>query len=218
MGDAPAGHDAHGQAGDGTPIEALAEVTARRISHVLRMRGTNADHALRQAVAREARELAEAMLAGTGEAWLPAWPPDDLDALADACSSILCDLPPASVMGVLLPDPHLAPLEHDLQAICEVGRGCDLRDVPPRGESDGTLAQQVWRYANDATARWGMMSPHGKALARVDKVAIRKGLIVGLGFDGYLRAEQEMAGIFAPRVPYSLGTYGREGETDGEGD
>ena len=41
-------------------------------------------------------------------------------------------------------------------------------------------------------------------LAKMDKTAVRKGLMRGLGFDGYLTAEKDMAEMLAPRKPYSL--------------
>ena len=187
----------------------LAEATSERITNILVIRGAEIDDTLRQAIWRKSRELADIALRQTKTT-----DHDTISAIADACASILCDLPAANIMEILLPDPHLAPFEQDIRAIAQASTATG---VGPYGGEDPELRQTIQRYANDATTHWDAMSPHGKVLAKMDKTAVRKGLMVGLGFDGYLRAEREMEGIFAPRKPYSLGAYGKGHEEEDQG-
>lgn len=200
----------HGTAGD-TPVARLTRAVAKRVTRSLYLRGIDADDSLGEAILREAGNIAEATLAGTDTGiCLDA---DLTDTLAGACSSILCDLPTANIMQMLLPDPHLTPLDADLRAIARAGDE-GAATAGPYGGEDTELRQVVERHVNDATERWDAMSPHGRALVRIDKAGVRKGLMVGLGFDGYLVAERRMAGLFAPREPYPPTVATGRAETD----
>lgn len=104
--------------GTATPpscVARLTSATCERITDTLRIRGADIDDTLRQAIGHKAREIAEATLDHADD-------PDDINVLASACASILCDLPSANIMEILLPDPHLAPFERDIRAIAQARR------------------------------------------------------------------------------------------------
>lgn len=210
-----------------TPVDRLSRTIAGRIARTIRMRGVRMGMRLDDAILAKSRQLAEVALEGTSgsDGTTPAEQgadTEDIAILAEACSAIVCDLPTANIMELLLPDPHLGPLEQALSTIAEVasryeeGREAPLGtwrpvervvvDLPRSGDSsaeDGTTCQQRIRQAVDrAIAHWDALSPHGRALARVDRTGIRKGLILALGFEEFLAAQERMGRILGPRQPY----------------
>lgn len=195
---------AEGDADLPTTVDRLAEAIAGRIAESVLMRGVPDSERLRQAVRRKARQVAEVALADAP----PAHPIDDgeIAEVARACASILCDLPTANLMEVLLPDPHLAPLNEALAAIGSAAEDGDLGTWSPRHIDAGTPCtagrQAVLDAITHAAGHWDALSPHGRVLAKVDRDAVRRGLISSLGFEGFLDAERRLGGVLAPRQPY----------------
>lgn len=189
--------------GKATPVDRLSEAIATRIADTVLMRGVPDSERLRRAIRRKAKQIAEAALAGTPLAFDE---DGDIADAAEACSSVLCDLPTANIMEILLPDPHLAPLNEALAAIGSAAGDGDLGTWEPTridaGMADAAGRQKVLDAVTHAAGHWDALSPHGRALAKVDRDAVRRGLISSLGFEGFLDAERRLGGVLAPRQPY----------------
>lgn len=193
------------------PIDRLAEAIRERVARTLWLRGIRGDERLAPATRELAKSLAEAAasdVAGGIDA-------DDIDGTADTCAAIVCDLPTANIMEILLPDPHLEPLGEALREIASLADGKEglgvWRPLPLTGEEMGSGTHEEAerrRAALDAADRamrhWDALSPHGRALAKVDRDAVRRGLISSLGFEGFLDAERRLGGVLAPRQPYRV--------------
>ena len=190
--------------GKATPVDRLSDSIAARIADAVLMRGVPDSERLRRAIRRKARQIAEAALAGMPP--VPDADDGDIADAAEACSSVLCDLPTANIMEILLPDPHLAPLNEALAAIGSAAGDGDLGTWGPTridaGMADAAGRQKVLDAVTHAAGHWDALSPHGRALAKVDRDAVRRGLISSLGFEGFLDAERRLGGVLAPRQPY----------------